>query len=142
MPLYKTRSSGSGTYDSEFDFAGVNPNILIPDTKGFQIADRTSLTLDIISCTWRPVYCDIEVGLWNKTNSHYYYGTVLDGGSSAKPCHYNNLPGGTYRICVCNRGNEALEVGTIKSKISCGFYKEMEAFKCKESIIVYAFSLL
>lgn len=34
VPLYKTRSSGSGTYDSEFDFAGVNPNILIPDIKG------------------------------------------------------------------------------------------------------------
>lgn len=117
VPLDINRLTRSVQFTSQFDFYGVNPNILIPDTKAFQIADRTSIILRINSCTWTPVYYDIEVGLWNMTNNRYYYGTMLYGGHGSEHVQFHNLPGGSYRICVYNRGQDVLQTGTIACTI-------------------------
>ena len=63
------------------------------------------------------MHYDVEVGLWNLTNSCYYYGMKLYGGSGSGSYDFNNLPGGTHRICVYNRGSDALTSGNIKSHI-------------------------
>lgn len=100
-----------------FEFGELPYNNIISDFRTEDYTDGEAATLNILSCSWGPIVCDLHIGIYDNNRGGGYY-EVFSGGSASGVYTFSNLPESTYFVYVRNVSSRTVTGGSMRYSLT------------------------
>lgn len=102
-----------------FPFDDTPYNSMTSDFIEYEVQQGEEVRIEVISCSWYPHTCNLEIGILNLDNGYDYSGSV-GGGNYTGTLIFGDMDAARYMVFVRNTSAATITDGSIRYSITSG----------------------
>lgn len=103
-----------------FTFDDTPYNSMTSDFIEYEVQQGEEVRVNVLSCTWYPHTCNIEIGILNLDNGMDYAGPE-SGGSCTDTLVFGDMDAGRYMVFVRNTSAATVIEGSIRYSLTSAY---------------------
>ena len=103
-----------------FTFDDTPYNSMTSDFIEYEVQQGEEVRVNVLSCTWYPHICNIEIGILNLDNGMDYAGPE-SGGSCTDTLVFGDMDAGRYMVFVRNTSAATVIEGSIRYSLTSAY---------------------
>lgn len=103
-----------------FTFDDTPYNSMTSDFIEYEVQQGEEVRVNVLSCTWYPHTCNIEIGILNLDNGMDYAGPE-SGGSCTDTLVFGDMDAGRYMVFVRNTSAATITDGSIRYSLTSAY---------------------